>query len=232
MSVVGAAHGSSFRKLQNGLATAAQIAAPVRLQLAPPLEQIAPEIRPLDPGDHVRKGGLCELSRLAGLGAPIAEAGTETAHRRPIRQSGISQNLCQGHIAQGARAPRGRRKDQVGVLLRNGRARWSTAIAASDRGTAVLDAGLHPVRRNTTLSCASRSISAQVAPRVSPDLATVRTVNHKQSLAVGDVAGGVHGRQGLRDIAVGWSAEVLLYGRLGRQGKAPSMASPAMLCSI
>ena len=24
--------------------------------------------------------------------------------------------------------------------------------------------------------------------------------------------------QGLRDIAVGWSAEVLLYGRLGRQG--------------
>ena len=40
-------------------------------------------------------------------------------------------------------------------------------------------------------SRASRSISAQVAPRVSPDLAAVRTVNHKQSLAVDDARAGL-----------------------------------------
>ena len=51
----------SSRVLQPGCVAAAKVSGPVIHQLAPPLEQVAAEIRALDSCDHVRERGLGQL---------------------------------------------------------------------------------------------------------------------------------------------------------------------------
>ena len=92
----------------------------------------------------------------------------------------------------------------------------------------MLDAGLHPARGDAPLS----RLEVNLGPGRSSRLAgPCRGQDSEPQTEFGSRGGPrrVHGRQGCRDIAVGQSTEVLLYGRLGRQGAVDGVACDVVL---
>ena len=59
---------------------------------APALEEIGAEVRPLHAAHRMRKRGFCDLARLAGVGASVAERGAEPVHGRAFGEPRLVQH--------------------------------------------------------------------------------------------------------------------------------------------
>ena len=110
----------------------------------------------------------------------------------------------------------------------NPRARPSTATAASDSGTRC---SRPPFIRSPGIrhSFASKSTSAQVAPRASPDRAAVSTRKRRQRFTGQTRPRHLHGLQGGPNLPEGPRPEVRLDGRHGRQRALDSFPGHVLL---
>ena len=152
-------------------------------QWPPGVEQVAPRIRRFGlVTDDVRERGLYYLPRVTRpLGRPVPERRPEAMRHGSDPQ--LIEQLRQPRVGQLLAARAG--KDQPGALRRcracaQALGRMQHLNRAGAQRYAVLASRLHPRRRDRH-TAASKSISSHRAPRASPGLTAVSTMNSKQS---------------------------------------------------
>jgi len=114
---------------------------------APALEEIGAEIGPLHAAHRMRKRGFCDLPRLAGVGAPVAERGAEAMNGRAFGKPCLVQHPGEHRIGERAAAADGGGEHEPAAVVEHPREFQHVQCRPAQRH-AVLGACLHPLARD------------------------------------------------------------------------------------
>ena len=132
--------------------------------------------------DRVRQRALGEIARVAVLRRPIAEGGAEAvrgrdAPRLAARGLVVAQELGEHHVAEHQPAHRG--EDKIGLRMLRPLRRQNFERALRERDAVATLAFIRLA--GTVQTRASKSTSAHVTARASPERAAVRITNSRSA---------------------------------------------------